>query len=147
MRPSRKRHWFVKQYSVDSVLYKWFNKKRAHNISIRGPVLLQNAVNFATKLEDSNFKTNAGWRFKSRHGTVCRSVCCESSAIDIDIEHDWKNNKPSELIKGFKQRDIIIANETGLFYKWMLPKTLQLKSEKCSSGKRSKDKLTLLVCN
>lgn len=27
LRPSRKRHWFVKQYSVDSVLYKWFNKK------------------------------------------------------------------------------------------------------------------------
>lgn len=96
MSPSRKRHWFVKQYSVDSVLYKWFNKKRAHNIPIRGPVLLQNAVNFATKLKDSNFKANAGWRFKSRHGIVCRSVCAEGGAIDSDWKHDWKKTINSQ---------------------------------------------------
>lgn len=89
LNPSRTRH--RKHDSVDSAIYKWLNEKRAQNILISERILLQKAEYFATKLEDSNFKANAGWldRFKSRHGIVCRSVCGESCAIYTDIEHDW----------------------------------------------------------
>lgn len=48
-------------------------------------------------------------------------------------------------MKGYNPCDIFNADETGLFYKLMPEKTLQLKGEKCSGGKRSKDRLTLLV--
>ena len=42
-------------------------------------------------------------------------------------------------MKNYKACDIFNAEETGLFYKLMPNKTLQLKGEKCHGGKKSKD--------
>lgn len=61
--------------------------------------------------------------------------------------HVRKNNTLPQFIKGYKLCDIFNADETGLFYKLMPEKTLQLKGEKCSVGKRSKDRLTLFVAS
>ena len=48
-------------------------------------------------------------------------------------------------MKNYKACDIFNAEETGLFYKLMPNKTLQLKGEKCHGGKKSKERLTVLV--
>ena len=39
----------------------------------------------------------------------------------------------------------INADETGLFYKLRPDRTLAFKGEKCSGGKKAKDRLTVLV--
>lgn len=112
---------------------------------------MRKAEYFAIKLGDSDFKVNAGWldRFKTGDRIDCRSVCGESGVIQVDTDkvHVRKNNKLPQLIKGYKLCDIFNADETGLFYKLMPEKTIQLKGEKCSGGKRSKDRLTLLVAS
>ena len=48
-------------------------------------------------------------------------------------------------MKNYKACDIFNAEETGLFYKLMPNKTLQLKGEKCHGGKKSKERLTVLA--
>jgi hypothetical protein len=51
--------------------------------------------------------------------------------VDTDICDDWLKNKLSNLVKNYNACDIFNAEETGLFYKLMPNKTLQLKGEKC----------------
>ena len=48
-------------------------------------------------------------------------------------------------MKNYKVCDIFNAEETGLLYKGMPNKTLQLKGEKCHGGNKSKEKLTVLA--
>ncbi|XP_053377288.1 uncharacterized protein LOC123545424 [Mercenaria mercenaria] len=43
-------------------------------------------------------------------------------------------------------RDIYNADETGLFFKLTPDKTLEFKNVKCVGGKRSKERITVLVC-
>ena len=100
---------------------------------------------FATRLGDRDFIPNTGWldRFKERHGIVCRSISGESAVVDTDICDDWLKNKLPNLVKNYKACDIFNAVETGLFYKLMPNKTLQLKCEKCHGGRISKERLTV----
>ena len=48
-------------------------------------------------------------------------------------------------MKNYKACDIFNAEETGLLYKLIPNKTLQLKGEKCDGGKKSKERLTVLA--
>jgi len=49
------------------------------------------------------------------------------------------------MIKSKNPKDIFNADETGLFYRCTPDKTLAFKSERCSGGKKSKERITLLV--
>ena len=42
--------------------------------------------------------------------------------------------------------DVFNADETGLFWKSLPDKTLHMKGEQCSGGKKSKERITVLVC-
>ena len=50
----------------------------------------------------------------------------------------WKETSLSTLLSNYELKDIYNADEFGLFYKCVINKTYQLKSEKCSGGKLSK---------
>lgn len=49
-------------------------------------------------------------------------------------------------MEGYNPENIFNADETGLFFRALPKKTLALKNEKCTSGKSSKEKLTVLFC-
>lgn len=146
MSPSRKRHRSVPHETVDSALLEWFKEKRHENIPISGPLLLQKSEDLAKKLGDHTFKANTGWldRFKTRHGIVCRAITGESAVVDPKIVDEWREKLP-QIIQNYSPNDIFNADETGLFYKLLPDRTLQMKGEKCHGGKRSKERLTLMV--
>jgi transposase-like protein len=148
MSPSRKRQRTVPHETVDNALLEWFKEKRQENIPISGPLLLQKSEDLARKLGDTTFKANTGWldRFKCRHGIVCRSIAGESAVVDSKTVDDWKEKLP-QILENFKPSDVYNADETGLFYKLLPDKTLQMKGEKCHGGKRSKERLTLMVAS
>ncbi|GBO13561.1 Tigger transposable element-derived protein 6, partial [Araneus ventricosus] len=50
------------------------------------------------------------------------------------------------LIKGYDQKDICNADETGLFYNLLPSKRIDIKSDTCHGGKKSKVRLTVLLC-
>ena len=47
---------------------------------------------------------------------------------------------------GYEPRNIYNMDETGLFYRALPDKTLRVKGEACSGGKKSKDRITLALC-
>ena len=69
----------------------------------------------------------------------------EKSVSEEDVE-PWLSSTLPDLLKKYKPEDIYNADETGLFYKLQPDCTLAFKGEKCSGGKKSKDRLTVLVC-
>ncbi|XP_060863424.1 tigger transposable element-derived protein 4-like [Metopolophium dirhodum] len=50
------------------------------------------------------------------------------------------------LIKGYEAKDIYNADETGLFFRGIPTKSLVIKGDACVGGKKSKDRLTVLMC-
>ncbi|KAK9738597.1 DDE superfamily endonuclease [Popillia japonica] len=55
----------------------------------------------------------------------------------------WKT--VGRLLTKTKYDDIFNADETGLFYKLNPDKTLRFMGETCSSGKMSKERITVLI--
>ena len=121
--------------------------KRNQNIPLSGPILMSKSEELAKKLGDNDFKSNSGWldRFKARHGIVCWAISGESAVVDTEIVDDWTQNKLANLIQNYKPCDIFNADETGLFYKLLPSRTLQMKGETCHGGNKSKDRLTIMV--
>ena len=54
----------------------------------------------------------------------------------------WKETSLATLLSNYELKDIYNADEFGLFYKCVINKTYQLKSEKRSGGKLSKIRIT-----
>ena len=52
----------------------------------------------------------------------------------------------TNLLAEFSPNHIFNADETGLFWKCLPDNTFTLKGEKCSGGKKSKQRLAVLVC-
>lgn len=131
---------------LDAVLFEWFTKVRANNFPISGPLLQEKALEVAGALGIENFKASNGWleKFRLRHNIVFKSVCGEAADVCKEGATEWIERLPV-LLENFKPRDIYNADETGLFFRALPNKTLALKSEKCSGGKASKDRLTVLL--
>ncbi|GBN15704.1 Tigger transposable element-derived protein 4, partial [Araneus ventricosus] len=71
-------------------------------------------------------------------------ICGEEKSVNPNEVTDWIGKLKS--LKGYDDRDIFNADETGLFYRVLPDKILRFKGEKCSSGKISKERLTILLC-
>jgi len=54
--------------------------------------------------------------------------------------------KSAIFIGVYEPRDVYNADEMGLFFNVLPDRTLAYKGESCHGGKRSKDRLTVLLC-
>lgn len=59
---------------------------------------------------------------------------------------DWNSYQLPALLAEFSPNEVFNADETGLFWKCLPDKTMSVKGEKCSGGKKSKERITVLVC-
>ncbi|GBL95858.1 hypothetical protein AVEN_227107-1 [Araneus ventricosus] len=84
---------------------------------------------------------SSGWlhKFKLRHGIAGKTVSGESGDVDCETVDDWIQNYLPDMIKGYEQKDIFNADETGLFYNLQPFKTLTIASDTCHGGKKSKE--------
>ncbi|CAF4641859.1 unnamed protein product, partial [Rotaria magnacalcarata] len=48
-------------------------------------------------------------------------------------------------LDGFNENDVFNADETGLFYRATPDRSLVLSNEECKGGKKSKERLTVLL--
>jgi hypothetical protein len=134
---------------LEDILMKWFLQARATNIPINGPVLKEKATEIAKKLKISDFTSSNGWldRFRKRHGIVYRQISGESESVDKSCVSTWLMQLLPPLINKFSPEDVFNADEFGLFFKLMPDKSFVCKDEKCSGGKLSKERLTVLLCS
>ena len=134
---------------LNKALSQWFRTVRTSNVPLSGPLLQEKARYFAEQLGYENFKASNGFldRFKEREGITGQSVCGEEKSVDQDIVHAWSERLP-DICRNYSPRDRYNADETGFFWKATPVQTLSYKGEKCTGGKKSKDRVTAMVaCN
>ena len=146
--PERKRLRLAAHSDIEDALMIWFTQARTLNLPISGPVLQIKARELALSMGYNDFTCSTGWleRFKARHGIVFRKMCGEAGSVTTDMTTDWLLTRLPALLGEFTPENIFNADETGLFWKCLPDKTLTLKGETCSGGKKSKDRITVLVC-
>ncbi|CAC5416811.1 Tigger transposable element-derived protein 4 [Mytilus coruscus] len=135
--------------NIEHALLKWFTSVRDQILPISGPMLTTKAEEFAKRLDHPEFKCSNGWldRFKDRHNITFKKICVEAKSVDVNSEamNDWVTEL-KDIMAEFTPDHILNADETGLFFKLLPEKTLELKGVDCSGGKRSKERLTVKVC-
>ena len=104
---------------------------------------------FATQM-GIEFTANPGWfeRFKKRNGIVFKYVCGEANQVSTRMTSDWLQSTLPSVLNEYEARDVFNADKTGLFYRCLPDKTLSFKGQQCSGGKKSKERITVMVaCN
>ena len=61
------------------------------------------------------------------------------------VTSDWRQSNLPFVLQDYSDGDIPEADQTSIFYIYLLHKFLSLKSEKCVEGKRAKERLTVMV--
>ena len=133
---------------IDKALLIWFKAQREAGFPISGPILKAQADKFAEKLGHTDFVCNNGRldRFKNRHNIVYAKISGEAMSVDIEPTKDWLKNVWANLMSEYSENEIFNADEAGIFNKLTPDKTFKFKGKKCSGGKLSKERITVLVC-
>ena len=94
-----------------------------------------------------DFKASNRWieSFRKRHGISFNVISGESASVPENVCDDWKE-KLLELISGYERKDVYNMDETGVFYRALPDKTLSVKGQDCKGGKRSKERITVVMC-
>ena len=90
---------------------------------------------------------SSGWlsRWKVRHNIKFRSVCGENAAVDQEVCDDWKQRKLPPVLRRYDPSDVFNADETGLYLRLLPDKMHAIAGEVCTGGKKSKERVTVLV--
>ena len=80
--------------------------------------------------------------FIFRYGVSIKSTAGESKSVTDEMTAPWTKTTLPTILSRYPLENIFNADEFGLFYQCLPNKTLHLKGEKCSGGKRSKVRLT-----
>lgn len=144
--PRRKRFKASSFPEIEHAMTEWIKRVRDYNLPISGPLIQEKAAEFAKNL-GLTFQASSGWleKFKLRNGIVEKIISGESAAVsEVDCEHYRTNILPS-LLKEYDSKDIFNADEFGLFFKCTPDRTLTFKGDTCHGGKKSKERVTVMV--
>lgn len=143
----RKRMRKSKFDEIEEILVRWLKYARSQNVPISAVILKEKAIEIAEELNIKDFSASNGWieRFKERHSLSFKTICGEAAAVDSVSVENWKNDVLMSILSRYDSSDVFNLDETGLFYRLLPDKTLSFKGEKCTSGKGSKQRLTLLL--
>lgn len=132
---------------LDELVWKWFQKIRSANIPVSGPMIQQKALEYAKLINLEDFKASKGWltRFKLRHSLHHLKQCGEKADVNMEVVEEWKKKLPN-IHDGYPPKDIFNMDETGLFFRALPDRTLAVKGSDCSGGKKSKERLTVVLC-
>lgn len=73
---------------------------------------------------------------------MCRFGTGSAPTNDVN---EWKEKKLKSLITDYVSSSQSYADETGLFYKYLLSYTLNVKGNACIRRKQAKDRITVLI--
>ncbi|XP_039386738.1 tigger transposable element-derived protein 4-like [Mauremys reevesii] len=145
--PARKKLRVAEHKDVDDALFQWLTNTRATKLPVNGPLLMEKADILAAKLGHPDFKASQGWldRFKKRHNIVFKAICGESAAVQQEQVDSWLKTQMRTILDTYETWNIFNADETGVFWKCLPDKTMAFRGEACHGGKKSKDRLAVLV--
>lgn len=131
---------------VDKAVLRWFEDTRNNKIQVDGLMVKAKAEEFARKLGNTTFKASDGWptNWKKRNEVLCKTECGESGSVNPESAAQWMLSL-DPILQEYDASQIFNADETGLYYKCEPQTTLAFKNDPCFGGKRSKDRLSILV--
>lgn len=146
--PLKRKKLMIGQHSgLDEAVLVWLKQARSQNLPIGGDLLREKAVKLAELLHIENFKGSVGWldKFKQRHGISFKTVQGEAEAVNMSSLKEWQCRIVRPLLEQFSPNDVFNLDETGLFWQLLPNKTMAFRGERCTSGKKSKERITLLA--
>uniref|UniRef100_A0A914C297 DDE-1 domain-containing protein n=1 Tax=Acrobeloides nanus TaxID=290746 RepID=A0A914C297_9BILA len=107
----------------------------------------EKAIELAKKLEVQDFDASDHWlqNFKTRHSIKFCSEQGEAAAVNLQVVETWQQTVLREILAKYSADDVFNVDETGLFWRLMPNKTLAFKGDRCAGGKKSKERVTVLV--
>jgi hypothetical protein len=98
-------------------------------------------------LGNDKFKASNGWldNFKKRHSIVFKTVQGEEGAVNVGELNNWQTSVLRDELMKYEPKDVFNLDETGLFWKLLPNKTMAFKGERCTAGKKSRERLTAVV--
>lgn len=74
-----------------------------------------------------------------------RKISGEEKSVDLGDTDAWLQSTLPELLADFDPKDVYNLDETGLLYRLKSDRTLDFTGKQCTGGKKSKDRLAVLV--
>lgn len=118
-------------------------------------------MEIAEGLGIENFTASNGWmeKFKHRFGIQFKTEHGEAATVNVESLEEWRQTVLLDELAKFSPNDVFNADETGLFWQLLPNKTMAFKGlflkyvhrifmitgEKCAGGKKSKERITVLV--
>ena len=135
---------------VDSALFQWFTEARAQGVPISGEILRSVAEQLSYTLNPAAdlWTCSSGWlsRWKQRHNIKYKVISGENAAVDKAVCEDWKKMILQPILQRYDANDVFNADETGLYWRLLPDKTHAVAGDTCSGGKKSKERVTVLIC-
>ena len=109
--------------------------------------IAEKAREFATLLGIEGFKASTGWlkNFRDRYSIAFKTIQGAEGAIVEGELTDWQRDTLTKELSGYEPKDVFNLDETGVFWKLLPNKTMAFKGDRCSGGKKSKERITILV--
>ena len=132
---------------VNQLCWEWFKDATSRQIPVSGPILQTKAMEFASSLGVESFKVTNGWleSFRKRHNIKFKLFVGESADVDTSVVAEWMT-KVRSIRAGYSDCDIYNLDETGLCFRSRKDKTLYIAGQDCRGGKRSKERITVMLC-
>lgn len=133
---------------INEQVFDWFTSARSRNIPLSGPLIKEKAKALCEEAGIQDFCASNGWlqKWKKCYNIGAAVLSGESASVDETVVEEWKS-RLDRITEGYSLENIFNADETGFFYR-LLPKNslVQKGTEKCSGGKHSKERMTVLLC-
>ena len=146
--PSKRKKLRMAKYSeLNEGVLIWLKQAREQNLPVGGDLIKEKALKLAELMHIPDFSASKGWldKFKKRNGITFKTVQGEAGAVDLQPLFEWQQQVLQPLLRQFSTNDVFNLDETGLFWQLLPNKTMSFKGERCTGGKKSKHRITLLV--
>ena len=130
---------------LDEGVLMWLKQARGQNLPVSGDLIKEKAMKLAELMHIPDFMASDGWldSFKKRNGVTFKTVQGEAGAVDSQSLIDWQQQVLWPLLRQFSADDVFNLDETGLFWQLLPNKTMAFRGERCTGGKKSKQRITL----
>ena len=129
--------------------FTWLSQVRANatQLNVTGDMIMLKASRFAKMLNVAE-QVSGGWlrNFLAQYGVTSVRRCREKRSFEITDSMKARIEYIKHHISDFAIEDVLNADKTALFYETVSSRTYKVASEDSKNTKRSKERITALVC-
>lgn len=131
---------------LDKYLVAFITDCNVSGLPINESLLEEEAKNYCLKNNINDFKASHGYfcKFYNREAVSIKHIHGDASNVDHELAEDWKS-KLNDLTNAYAPKDVFNVDELGLFFQLIPSKTLTVKGNNCKNGKKSKQRITVLL--